>query len=651
MQTLNETTEPKPPAPPPSSEVDAPPVIPPVLPRHFPALDGIRGLAVAGVLLFHAGHLTGGYLGVDLFFVLSGFLITGLLIKEYRTKSDIRLGQFWVRRARRLMPALIALLIGVALYAALVSDPVDLSRIRADSIGTLFYVANWNTIFAGHSYWELFASPSPLEHTWSLAIEEQFYLVWPLVLWALFKFTKANLKTLLWICLGLAAISEIALQLLYSPTNSSRAYQGTDTRGVAILLGAALATALSIWGPVRGRTARMVLEIVAGTALAVLLVCWFTIDGQSEFLYRGGFLIAEIAVLILLMSAVHPETGVFSKAMSFAPLVGLGLISYGVYLYHVPIYLVLSEDRMGFGGLPLTALQIGVTIVVAIGSYYILEQPIRHKGLPKQTPARYVVPAVLVLVMGVIFFSTAAATDTADLAAEAGVSTGAGWPAAAPGAKRILFLGDSVGYSLGIESGAVAQAAGNNPAVATRALAGCSIFASEFKTRTSDAHAEGQPLDCHASWAADAAELKPDVSVVMLGGNTKNDIFKDGEWLPPCSPGWNASLKATMAQGLKDLQKNSKHVVLVNNPYYFSFNKAEGKAWVDCTNSVYNEVLKENPKIEMVDLNTWLCPEGIDGQCRQDSDQGDRLRPDGLHFKGEGGKVPAQWVLSQLPTK
>jgi peptidoglycan/LPS O-acetylase OafA/YrhL len=150
--------------------------------RYVAELDGLRGAAVAAVLLFHGGHLRGGYLGVDLFFVLSGYLITSLLLAESGTRGRIALGAFWSRRARRLLPALALMLIGVALYAKFVAQPADLRQIRLDGLATIGYVANWRYVLEHFSYWSLFTSPSPLQHTWSLAIEEQFYIVWPLVM-------------------------------------------------------------------------------------------------------------------------------------------------------------------------------------------------------------------------------------------------------------------------------------------------------------------------------------------------------------------------------------------------------------------------------------------------------------------------------------
>ena len=224
---------------------------------HISALDGARGAAVAGVLLFHGGHLTGGYLGVDFFFTLSGFLITSLLLAEVARHNSVGLGAFWARRARRLLPALVVLMLGVAVYSRVIATPQELPQIRGDALATLAYSANWRSVFAHQSYFALFLSPSPLQHTWSLAIEEQFYLVWPLVFVALFAaFSRATAKAVLVTSLVLAAASVLLTVVLYDARNTNRDYYGTDTRAAAILFGVALAAGLALYGPVKRRGTR-----------------------------------------------------------------------------------------------------------------------------------------------------------------------------------------------------------------------------------------------------------------------------------------------------------------------------------------------------------------------------------------------------------
>ena len=216
--------------------------------RYMPALDGLRALAVLAVLLYH-GNVSwahGGYFGVDAFFVLSGFLITGLLLAEWRDEGGINFKQFWVRRARRLLPALALVVVAVAVYAARYAMPIELHQLRRDALSTIGYVANWSQIFAHQSYFEQFAAPSALKHTWSLAIEEQFYLVWPLLVFAAMRIGRGSKKVLLGGCLVLATASAIEMAVLYSPGHDpSRVYYGTDTRAQSLLIGAILAILVS----------------------------------------------------------------------------------------------------------------------------------------------------------------------------------------------------------------------------------------------------------------------------------------------------------------------------------------------------------------------------------------------------------------------
>ena len=283
---------------------------------HVPALDGLRGVAVVGVLAFHLGHLRGGYLGVDLFFVLSGFLITSLLLVEREGTGRIDLGAFWARRARRLLPALFLLLAAVAAYAA--TNPVDvvMSGLRADALATLAYIANWHAIVADKGYWDLFASPSLLEHTWSLAIEEQLYVVWPLVVFGALRFGR---RAVLGTALVLAAASALAMVVLHGAgDDTSRVYFGTDTRAAAVLVGAALAA----WRGSRFRGA----PAVGAVAAALLGVAWCTVPGTAGWLYEGGFLVCSIAGAVVLAGALQP--GPLATVLSARPLRHLGVISY-----------------------------------------------------------------------------------------------------------------------------------------------------------------------------------------------------------------------------------------------------------------------------------------------------------------------------------
>ncbi len=209
----------------------------------MPALDGLRGLALLGVLLFHAnGALPVATWASICSSSLSGFLITSLLLAEQRETGRIALAAFWVRRARRLFPALLSLMPVVAIYGRYFAHTNELRAVRAQALAALAYVANWQAIFRHQSYWQLFAAPSPLEHTWSLSIEEQFYLVWPVLVSLVLR--RHGARALLGLCLALSALSMAAMLVWFDPGNTTRAYLGTDTRLTGILLGAALATSI-----------------------------------------------------------------------------------------------------------------------------------------------------------------------------------------------------------------------------------------------------------------------------------------------------------------------------------------------------------------------------------------------------------------------
>ena len=364
--------------------------------RHLPALDGLRALAVAGVLAYHLGlgWASGGYLGVDLFFVLSGFLITSLLLEEWVTAARIGLLAFWSRRAKRLLPALFVLLLAICVFVVVMgrfgpagwASAVDLSALRGDAIATLLYVANWHAIFAHQSYFARFAAPSPLEHTWSLAIEEQFYAVWPLVLVAL-----------LWTCRRLGAswrragiVLTVAgvvgsaswMAVLYrSGASLTRVYFGTDTRMFDLLVGAALAMLVAA-RPEPGAKARAVLHVAAVPAAAALAWCW-VVAGTSEgnpraWMFEGGFLACACLAAVVIADVRLVERGPLARALSIPPVRWIGTISYGIYLWHWPVFVYMTSAVTGLHGAVLDSARVGTTLLAAHASYVLVERPIRR---------------------------------------------------------------------------------------------------------------------------------------------------------------------------------------------------------------------------------------------------------------------------------
>lgn len=341
---------------------------------YQPALDGVRALAVLAVLLFHGevAGFDGGYLGVSVFFTLSGFLITSLLAAETEAAGRVALGSFYARRARRLLPASVLLVLLVVVAAAVTDWFEAVSDLRAHVVGSLLQVANWVFLAQDGSYQELLqqaaGAASPLEHYWSLAIEEQFYWLWPIAFVGLWKLGKSH-RGRLWLLGVVTGIFVVAAPVISSVWGSDAAYWASPARAAEILVGAFVAVALI------GRRIDPRLWLLAPASLIVLAICIFTFPTAGGPAY-AGWLPAIGAVSALLLLGLQVESPV-QRACSIAPLVWLGKISYGVYLFHWPIFVVMNEERMGFDGVALLAVRLGVTLAVAHVSFLIYEQPIR----------------------------------------------------------------------------------------------------------------------------------------------------------------------------------------------------------------------------------------------------------------------------------
>ncbi len=358
--------------------------------RYIPALDGLRALAVIAVVIYHmnATALQSGLLGVTIFFVLSGYLITGLLIREWSTTKKINLPQFWLRRVRRLFPAIVFVLLGTIVLTG-VFAPDMLTKLRNDIVAALLFFTNWWYIFQDVSYFEAMGAPSPVTHFWSLAIEEQFYLIWPPLL--LLLFSKRVKKRHIQLGLLVAAIaSAAAMAILYSPqADPSRVYYGTDTRAFSLLIGAFLAFEFP---PARvnghgrqGFTARdrKIALGVGSAALAGILVMMVVVNGYSPFLYYGGIALLSLltgALIITLADGRSP----LARFFALRPLVWIGKLSYSIYLWHYPL-LLLMNPRNFTGETPWFAYVGQALVILAVSaiSYYVVETPLRKGAIGK----------------------------------------------------------------------------------------------------------------------------------------------------------------------------------------------------------------------------------------------------------------------------
>jgi peptidoglycan/LPS O-acetylase OafA/YrhL len=356
--------------------------------RYLPGLDGLRAIAVAAVVCYHLGFTWagGGLLGVGVFFTLSGYLITDILLERMHGKEPW-LGQFWLGRARRLLPALLLMLAIVTIWVE-VSGKAQ-SGYGWAALASVFYVSNWQLIFQHLSYFARFGPPSPLGHLWSLGIEEQFYILWPLLLVVGIYFVRERSRAsrirprLAAVTVVLAAASALEMAAMYHPSfDSSRIYFGTDTRAFELLAGAALAM---VWPSRRlGRGvspgARRLIDVGGVAGLATILVLMYGQNEYSRFLYQGGFVLLSIATAMLVASLVHPA-GRLSALMGAAPLVWIGARSYGIYLWHMPIIALTTPASQHSVDLGRAALQVAATISIAALSWHFVEQPIRHGAL------------------------------------------------------------------------------------------------------------------------------------------------------------------------------------------------------------------------------------------------------------------------------
>jgi peptidoglycan/LPS O-acetylase OafA/YrhL len=345
---------------------------------------------VAGVLLYHGGvsWMPGGFLGVDVFFVLSGYLITSLLLAELADGGRIDLWRFWLGRARRLLPAAL-LLIATCLLVYAIFLPGDLGRARGDAIASALYVNNWHQILAGHSYFQAFGRPSMFEHLWSLAVEEQFYLLWPLGLgFGLARLGRGRMAAL---TLAVALASVALMAILYHPHgDASRVYYGTDTRAAQLLAGALLAFA---WPPARlsartGRGAGWLLDGVGLLGLVVLLAAMIGLRDSDAVLYRGGFELVALASVALIAAIAHPAAHA-GRVLGLRPLRWIGRRSYGIYLGHWPV-MVLTRPGVDVRADPTLVLlaQCAVTVAIAALSYRYVEMPVRNGRAGRWARAR-----------------------------------------------------------------------------------------------------------------------------------------------------------------------------------------------------------------------------------------------------------------------
>ena len=645
------------------------------------ALDGLRGLAVAAVVLYHSqfGFAAGGYLGVSLFFTLSGFLITSLLLTQVREQGRVRLGTFWSRRARRLLPAATIALAGVLLYGATIASGDQLRDLRVDVLAALGYVANWRFYFSGQSYAGLFSAPSPVLHFWSLAIEEQFYLIFPLLVAFVVWITRAR-RHLLGLILSAGIVASVlAGRVLYGTSGSSRVYYGTDTRSAELLIGALLAVIVAgRVTPLRASSTRTrgFATLAGAAALGVMVWWWTTVEQQTPWLYRGGFALhAGCAAIVIAAARVD---GPFARALAWRPLARLGLISYGVYLFHWPVFLWLTADRTGLAPVPLLALRLLVTLTISLASFVFVEQPILRGNRLRGAYPRVVIPATAVaLVTALVLVTSEPPASTIVLAplssqpsalrivrvkstrnrARPPATPAVSAPSAVNAAPaltlhrpfsenrplRIMVVGDSVGLSFG--RGLELWAAETGAAVVENdAIRSCSL-GRHLRVRLPFGQEVPVPHGCEEwdkKWPETIESFDPDVVVTLY---TMWEIewrqLPDGHWGKPGDPAFDQWQLTEYQTATDVLSARGAQVLWMNTACQKEAIEPHDLFWIHNTQTL-PKLAASRPAAHIVDMDHLLCPHG---PPNPDFGGIHDVRPDGSHFCDAGGLEVARWLM------
>ncbi|MEM9513480.1 MAG: acyltransferase family protein [Actinomycetota bacterium] len=595
---------------------------------YLPALDGLRALAVTAVVAYHLGFgwASGGFLGVDLFFVISGYLITTLLLLERAADGRISLRTFWLRRFRRLVPPLVVMVAAVIVATRVWGVPEQWTSIRGDAIGALTYVANWWFIIGGESYFDTLLGPSPLRHTWSLAIEEQWYVFWPLVVAGLLAWRFGRRFAPL-ILLVAAVASALWMAVLYDPADPSRVYFGTDTRAQQLLIGAALAWLLHRRRAVADHGAeRRSLGVVPLVGLLAFVAVVVTVDDLDGWLYRGGFLAVSIVAAVIVAAVSRPVVPASLRWLQAAPLVWVGVRSYGIYLWHWPV-IVFVGPPMGieWSRGPLVALQLALTLLLTELSLWLVERPARYgQWRPSNLVAGWSVGAIAAVFLALVVLvppvgrqqlavnalepdlaaiadlapvtaapptspstsaTTAAPPSTDEPAAddiappaEASPPASTGPPSASssppasttttttpPGPRRLLLAGDSTAITVAVHQGKESVPGWYWE---TAARLGCSVTDGVTVDVGSD-RASPTPDECASwtdVWSAAHSALQPDVGVLMSGPWEVLDHRVDGVDIRFPSAEWDQHVRAGIEHAVSILGAGDTQVALLTLP-------------------------------------------------------------------------------------
>ena len=622
---------------------------------HHRGLDGLRGVAVILVIIFHSGlgWLPGGFLGVSVFFTLSGFLITSLLINECENTGRIDLKAFWGRRLRRLAPASLVVIAGVVGLASWLSTSIEASRIKGDAISATLYFSNWRFIYSGHSYGELFASPSPLQHLWSLSIEEQLYVIVPVVIAGLFAL---GLRRRAIGIVFLIAVAGSTIATMF--TNSHELiYYGTHTRAAELLLGSALAC---LFGQriekLAVNKAKSLSTLYIVPIVGVVVLSRFS-SVDSPWVYSGALTAFAGLSVICLIAAI--QAGPVRSILSSSPLVRVGEVSYGLYLIHWPVIVWLNSERVDLQPTALFVLQVIVTVILTLVSYWLIEQPIRRRKVllsVRWAASSFVASVVGVLILAsAILASASSQVDTTPdvlvtIAPTSSVvdpvnasSTTIVGSSAKParvdrtGPLSVLVIGDSTAENIAT---ALAQASDGSLGVISGGVLGCPLLKVAQVRDRKDSQQDVSYCPSNEQLVRDhVSEVDAVVVVAGVANQWAYQYAGSDVWVEPASERYKADLNGFL-ENIEDIVAPYGLPILVfetppvrDNPKILGDDIATLLRWAE----VINEWDSHWYSVKMVPY--------ADALSDPNSDEGKAERPDGVHLAEEFGRELARIIL------
>ena len=601
---------------------------------YLPGLDGIRALAVIGVLLYHGDFngLRGGFLGVDVFFVLSGFLITSIILEEYNNSGRIDFGKFYLGRARRLLPALLLMLLIVGMATAIFYRDAA-HQFASDALASIFYVNNWWYIFADQSYFAFTGRPPFLKHLWSLSVEEQFYLIWPAIAYlCVRKFGRRGVALLA----AMVAVLSTAWMLYLTVINGypdftdpSRAYFGTDTHIAGLLVGALLAT---FWRPARLTAGISKNYRILGTTLGVLaalaIIAVFLRAGEfSPWLYRGGFLAIAAVTAILIACATHPGLPL-GRWIGAQPWRYIGQRSYGLYLWHWPIFMVTRPMLdIEMDGLTLLILRLALTFVITEASFRLIELPIKRgaidrwikswrasTGEDRKRQTRIGVRVAVWSSIGVLALGTALATAEVETAPDlvAAIDDGV------PGTTAVTF--DDLPIPIASATLSPTPTSSQLPYAAPTPT---------FDPGPVSAIGDSVLLGARSAVKEAIPGIRVDAAVARMPGSFIGDIREliASDKLAPIvvvHPGTNGVLTESMLRNMLEQLSDYPRVVIVNSDV--------PRVWQDPNNEVIAKVVPDYPNAVIAD---WYAAS---------AGKRDYFVSDGVHLTAKGAAAYAKVI-------